>query len=307
MADTLTRLISSGKFCISKLEITGIDNTKLPVVPSDKMLSEETCLMHTDVTSGDEYLNRLHLFIVNCIDNRKAAPVVRFADGEYAFYRKSLHCNGLYRQAESVEAIENALDMHITALKRLGEDGLLAPLVFHGNSEEVPPGWRRILHMRYVNDSSRKFLDFLSYIAINLNSENYVPFYVIYAYLTSSRFCQFVDGKRIAIIGSEYNKPACSAWFARFSSRPHIEFVEIPAFYVATRWLQQKEQLLAQVPADIELCLVGAGVGALLVCVDVALQRSIPAIDAGHVLNMMNDREDKSNGPRLFTYYSTCL
>src|SRR5512136_1063799 len=109
MTDTLARLISNGKFHISKLEVKGIDNAKLPVVPSDKMLSEEICLMHTDVTNGDEYLDKLHGFIVDRITNRQAAPVVRFADGEYAFYRKSLHCNGLYRQAESVEAIKSAL------------------------------------------------------------------------------------------------------------------------------------------------------------------------------------------------------
>jgi hypothetical protein len=35
----------------------------------------------------------------------------------------------------------------------------------------------------------------------------------------------------------------------------------------------------------------------------VAKRFSIPAIDAGHVLNMMNDRVDKSNGARLYTLW----
>ncbi len=306
MTDTLTRLISSGSFRISKLEVTGIDNTKLPVVPSDKMLSEEICLMHTDVSNGDEYLDKLHRLLVDGVTNRQAAPVVRFADGEYAFYRKNLHCNGLYRQAESVKAIESALDMHVDALKRLGAGGIIAPWVFHGNTEKKTKGWRRILHPGSIDDSARQFLNFLSDYGITLSSRNYMPFFVVYAYLTSSRFRRFVDGKKIAIIGSEYRPASCAAWFARCSSRPQIEFVEIPASYVATQWPQLKEEVLAKLPADVDLCLVGAGVGALLVCVDAAFDRSIPAIDAGHVLNMMNDREDKSKGPRLFTYYANC-
>lgn len=52
---------------------------------------------------------------------------------------------------------------------------------------------------------------------------------------------------------------------------------------------------------DTELGLVGAGVGALLICVDVAERFAIPAIDAGHILNMMNGRLDKSKGSRLYT------
>jgi hypothetical protein len=46
-------------------------------------------------------------------------------------------------------------------------------------------------------------------------------------------------------------------------------------------------------------------VGALLVCADVARTFSIPAIDAGHILNMMNDRVGKSNGARLYTLRKT--
>lgn len=64
-----------------------------------------------------------------------------------------------------------------------------------------------------------------------------------------------------------------------------------------------KESILPAIPSDTELCLVGAGVGALLVCVDIAKRFSIPAIDAGHVLNMMNGRVDKSQGPRLYTIW----
>jgi hypothetical protein len=81
--------------------------------------------------------------------------------------------------------------------------------------------------------------------------------------------------------------------------------VEIPAEYVATRWEKIKKELLEKISPDTDLCLAGAGVGALLVCADVARAFSIPAIDAGHVLNMMNGRVDKSNGARLYTLRKT--
>ncbi len=70
---------------------------------------------------------------------------------------------------------------------------------------------------------------------------------------------------------------------------------------MATQWESIREDMLRQIPSDTDICLVGAGVGALMVCVDVAERFSLPVIDAGHVLNMMNEREDKSKGPRLYT------
>jgi hypothetical protein len=87
----------------------------------------------------------------------------------------------------------------------------------------------------------------------------------------------------------------------RYDSRPEITFVNIPAEYVATRWDDAKEQILKRIPRETDLCLAGAGVGALLIVHDAAQSLSIPAMDAGHVLNLMNDRADKSNGVRLYT------
>ena len=114
-----------------------------------------------------------------------------------------------------------------------------------------------------------------------------------------------MNGKNICLIGSEWDQAACRHWFTSFDSRPEIAFAEIPAEYVATRWSTMKDNLLANIPANTDLCLVGAGIGALPVCVDTAAAFSIPVIDAGHVFNMMNDRVDKSNGARLYTLYGS--
>jgi hypothetical protein len=71
---------------------------------------------------------------------------------------------------------------------------------------------------------------------------------------------------------------------------------------VATRWDSMREEVFLTVPENPDLFMVGAGVGALQVCVDAARRFSAPAIDSGHILNVMNDLERKSQGPRLYTY-----
>ena len=96
---------------------------------------------------------------------------------------------------------------------------------------------------------------------------------------------------------------ACTRWLSPLADNQDIVFTKIPDSYMATRWSSIKEDVLRSIPSDIDICLVGAGVGSLLVCLDVAQRFSIPAIDAGHVLNMMNERVDKSNGLRLFTIH----
>jgi hypothetical protein len=155
------------------------------------------------------------------------------------------------------------------------------------------------------DSSASTFLEFLFDNGIELTDDNYIPFYVIYAYLTSVDFIRLVDKKNVCILNSDFNRESCTNWFARFSSYPELSFVETPSEYIATRWEAMKEGILKQIAPDTDICIVGAGIGSLTVCIDVAERFSIPAIDAGHVLNMMNDRVDKSNGARLYTVRKT--
>ena len=136
---------------------------------------------------------------------------------------------------------------------------------------------------------------------VALTPDNYVPFYVVYAYLSSPEFAGAVSGKKICILNSDNNEASCRDWFARQGSAPELCFVDIPREYVATRWEAYRQPVLDKIPAGVDLCIVGAGVGALLLCSDLASHLSVPVLDAGHVLNMMNDRVDKSNGARLYT------
>jgi len=296
----LDDLINQKLFHFQHLSVSGIDNESVAKIFSYAMLEQEICLLANTVHSGDGYCQFLNRRIIDAVQKRESFPVVRFADGEYAFYNYTLGCNGLYEQAESVAAIKDAMPQHISAMKYLEARGLFAPLVFPDNAHVVSENFFSFLQKKQ-DSSGADFLNFLNAHDISLTPENYVPFYVVYAYLSSAEFAIAMNGKNICILNSEYNKESCRNWFAQFNSCPHLTFLDIPAEYVATRWEENKKEILNKIPSDTALCLAGAGVGALLVCADVAQTFSIPAIDAGHVLNIMNGRVDKSNGARLYT------
>ncbi len=299
MRDRLKELLVVS-FRMDKLSLENIDNGPILKINSPRMAQEEMCLFHNSVKNGDEYFSILHKSVSEAVSSHLPAPVVRFADGEYAFYNLSLKCNGLYQQAESVEAIKRAIPLHVEALKKLVKTGKIAPLIFPGNMNNSRGGWLSFL--RKKNDPQAiRFVNFLNENGIELAANNYIPFYIVYAYLTSREFARMLDGKNVCIVNSEYNKENCYNWFNKFASSPKLSFSEIPDSLVATSWGKMQEKSMTNIPQNTDLCLVGAGIGALLVCVDISSRFSIPAIDAGHVLNMMNGREDKSNGPRLYT------
>ena len=296
----LEQLISQKIFRLDHLNITGIDNEPIVNIFSKEVLEQEVCLFANTIASGNEYFHFLHNKIINSLREKKSLPIARFADGEYAFYNYTLDCNGLYQQAESLTAIKKAMPEHITAIKYLEKNGLIAPLVFPGNS--IAADQTKFPFIGKKKDSAgADFLNFLQEEGINLTPDNYIPFYVVYAYLSSAEFALTINGKNVCILNSEYDEDSCYNWFTQFESHPILSFIDIPAKYIATRWEDIKNQILNKIPQGADMCLIGAGAGALLVCKDIAQIFSMPAIDAGHVLNMMNDRVDKSNGVRLYT------
>ena len=296
----LGNLISNKTFHFNRLTIIDIDNEPVAKIFSQSVLEQEICLFGENIASGNDYMKILHNKIITAIEQRKPFPIARFADGEYSFYNQTLDCNGLYKQSESVDAIKKVMPIHTRAMKYLAENGMFAPLVFPGNSNVFDQTIFPFLQKK-KDSSGADFLNFLQASEISLTPENYIPFYVVYAYLSSAQFALAMNGKNICIMNSEFDKDNCHKWFAQFASYPSLSFVDIPAQYVATQWEVIKTDILNKIPLQTDLCLAGAGVGALLVCADVARNFSMPAIDAGHVLNMMNARVDKSNGARLYT------
>ncbi|MFZ5758973.1 MAG: hypothetical protein ACOY32_04975 [Thermodesulfobacteriota bacterium] len=304
----LDSLLAGGDFFFQRLAIEGIDNGPVFEQFGVQLAVEETVLLHRTAPSGDACLDLLHRLVGDGILQRKPLPVVRFADGEYAFYAMSLQCNGLYRQAESVSEIRSVLADHAGKMRTLSRIGRLAPLVHPANSEPATKAsWWRFWQRSTEAGSALHFLDFLEENEVALHGGNYLPFYAVYAYFSSSRFARLMDGRHLCIINSTCNLDACREWFERRGSAPRITFAEIPASYVATRWHDMRQDVFERIPQDVDLCLVGAGIGALLVCVDIAERFGVPAIDGGHVLNMMNAREDKSNGVRLYTIWGDAV
>lgn len=301
LADTPLGKLVQGDFRFDRLVIEGIDNNPVFALHGAGLQKEEIVLFHKSVQSGDAYMAQLADRIEAGMKNHSSLPVVRFADGEYAFYSGSLKCNGLYKQAESVAAIKAAFPAHAEAIRYLAASGILAPLIFPGNTQEQ--NWlRKLLGKKDGKNMAIRFLQFLADHHIKITETNYIPFYCVYSYLSSTRFAQAVDGKTVCIVNSDFNGEACAAWFARAGSHPKLVHVPIPASYVATQWDTMREKVLRNVPENPDCFMVGAGIGALEVCVDAARHFSAPAIDSGHILNMMNDLESKSAGPRLYTF-----
>ena len=256
-------LIKSQTFRFEKLVLEDIDNAPVIKINAPDIIDQETCLFHRDVPTGDNYFAILHDVITDGLSKRRTVPVVRFADGEYAFYSYDLSCNGLYQQAESVRAIKKVMPSHLKALKTLAELGKLAPLIFPGNMYQEAKGFFSFLRKPKLGSSASTFVNFLYQNHIKLTGDNYLPFYVVYAYFTSEDFARLVNRKKVCILSSECNMDSCIQWFDRFSSCPEIAFIELPDAYVATRWERMKEDILKRVPVDTNICLVGAGVGAL--------------------------------------------
>ena len=297
----LQTLLGSEEFQFKRLVIEGIDNEPIFALNVPSARDQVISLFHKAVMSGDGYVQRLAQRIEVAIQSRVTLPVVRFADGEYAFYNLSLLCNGLYRQAESIGAIRRALPSHIEAICAVANGGILAPLVFPGNCK-LQRGLSALWRRKDGSDGAIRFLNFLKSNGVRLTEQNYIPFYAVYAYLSSARFAVAMDRRTVCVVNSDYDATACIDWFVRAGSHPQLMHVRIPDSYVATRWPAMRDAVLAQITAIPDLFIVGAGVGALPVCVDLARQFSIPAIDAGHILNMMNNMELKSRGPRFFTH-----
>jgi hypothetical protein len=298
----LHRLLQTGAFLFEDLRMEGIDNEPVYAINGPELREQERCLVSAAAATGDAAVAWLGDRVEAAIANRTALPVVRFADGEYLFYSLSMKCNGLYQQAESVEAIRAALPAHYEAMRAVARTGVLAPLVFPGNVRRGRRSIRRFWKKPKSDQTALHFLDALAGERVPLDRTNFVPFYAVYAYLSGRRFARSLHDKVVGVINSDYRPEACAAWFARRGSVPKFVHVPISNRYVATGWHRMREAVLSRLDPSVDLWMVGAGIGALQVCLDVAQASMRPAIDSGHIVNAMNDLESKSNGPRLYTH-----
>lgn len=297
----LHRLISRDGFRFEHLHMQGIDNEPVFALNHPVLREQERCLVSPAAPSGDQAVAAISAAVESTI-GRRALPVVRFADGEYLFYMRSMKCNGLYQQAQSPEAIRAAFPAHFEAMRRVAASGLLAPLVFPGNVKVGRRSWRRFWKKPKSDDQALRFLDHAASEGVRLDVRNYAPFYAVYAYLSGPAFAATVHGRTVGVINSDFREDACGAWFARRGCRPRVVHVPISDRFVATGWSRMRDSVLSKLDPSVDLWMVGAGIGALEVCEEVSRVTGRPAIDSGHIVNAMNDLESKSNGPRLFTH-----
>lgn len=301
--DSSVREVLEAGFCFKPFVVPGIDNQKVADAFGADLRLQEVALLARETPNASSAIDELHRFVWN--PSGGARPIARFADGEYAFYRlDAAGCNGLYLQAENRESIVSALPHHIKALRSAASCGKLCPLIYPAISRP-----RRVFGGRENKNESAasRWLRFLGTHGIKLCAGNYSPFYAVYAYLCGKRFAQSVDGKNLLILNDEYQADEAAAYFAARGSRPNLHWHPVPGEYAATRWPSAKDSVLSQLPNSVDMALVGAGAGALLICDDVSQALGIPAIDAGHFLNVLNGRAGKSGGPRLFALYETDL
>ena len=144
-SSALRKALSEG-FCFSSIDDARLANQAI-ISQRPKLIRETISLVHSSRTSLRANIQYLHERIITAMAIREALPIVRFADGEYAFYSLSLACNGLYRQARSRQEIQAVMEKHLQALEYVQRNGFMAPLIFPGNLQ-IRPSLKKILGIK---------------------------------------------------------------------------------------------------------------------------------------------------------------
>ena len=296
------RLTGSPRFRFDALAVTGIDNSPAVERFGPGIREQETCLLHDATPSGDACVALLSERVRAVCRSGTGTPVVRFADGEYAFYAGSLRCNGLYEQAESSEAIRRSIPAHAEDLRYVAGTGLLAPLVFPGNIGPVrrkfPAFWKRS-----GDDGAARFLEFLRGSRRPARRDELRP------------VLRRVRVPHIA--GLRGRRGRQEGVHPQFGHRPGVVrrmvFRPVVPSLAGTR---ADPGVLRRHPMGLHEGRGSARGPAGRGAVPGRGRRrrppgmrghiaplSIPALDAGHALNMMNDMEKKSMGPRLYSVH----
>jgi hypothetical protein len=270
---------------------SGLTDLKVNIPAYEAML-ESSILVYPSQESMVKSCESFHKKLCNAVFDKSPFPVVRFADGEYSFYNNSLKCNGLYKQVENYFKLFVYKKLHKKYLIDLSKIGYFAPLI---NENYIRKKY-------YFGNPLFKFLNFLTRSSITLSNNNYFPFYFLYKYLFSELFSNFLSNKNVLLINSSFNKEKAYSYFNNSGANNiNLKYVKIPAEYASS----QIDNILGRVKKmsgeNIDIAFVGAGLCALPICVEVSKTLSIPSIDGGHFLNIINSKVESSNGARLFT------
>ncbi len=188
----------------------------------------------------------------------------RWAGLEPAF-RSGSHLNS-YEEftKQEVAAAETA---YIANLASISREGILAA-AFYDN-----PGYSE-----YFPD----FFDWMDRRGIVLNTENYMPFYSVYALLAGSRLREIVDGRQVLIATSFRDDKAerLTQAFTKLGARGVQCYATHPSKAIFDRID------LSRIHSGIDVAFVGAGVGAAAVMEQLRPLGAL-CIDAGFCLDML--------------------
>ncbi len=264
----------------------------------------------THKNCGDWYNEFIDKVLLS-ISNKEFLPVCRICDGEFLFflgeqpldvrlnlfkrikanlskiknrielkggigaYTKGHYHSGLYSKEEWL----NARSVYPIWLKEISKVGILA---IHLISEKVP----------FAEQYYPAFSRFLLKNNIEINNDNYYPFYFVYAMLVGHRKSEIFKNRRILIVNgfsnqkrdsvmnSIYNEGAKEIfWLPISTHRSLYDSIDITPFY-----------------DKVDLVLVGAGIGKPNILYQLK-DLNVPCIDAGYIFEVWANPISKFKRP----------
>lgn len=180
-------------------------------------------------------------------------------------FRSGSHLNSF--EEFTKQEIATAETAYVASLASISREGILAA-AFYDN-----PGFSE-----YFPD----FFDWMDRRGIALNTENYLPFYSVYALLAGSRLREFVDGRQVLITTSFRNNKAdrLTEVFTKLGARGVQCYPTHPSKAIFDRID------LGRIRSGTDVVFVGAGVGAAAVIEQLRPLGAL-CIDAGFCLDML--------------------
>lgn len=245
--------------------------------------------------------------------NKRYFPIYRMGDGEFSFLlqkniydiipfrklnwkqkilrvRRRLkkqpmgHISGLNRdgvEQYTQEEVRNLYTSFLLNLKFISENGILALGFDTGNfyGKFVP----------YVYDSLKKN-------KITLNSKNYYHVYHVYALFSSSQGKELLNNQNVLVITSLNNeKISC---FNKELNKMGVKRVDYYSISSSKAMMEVID--LSKIPIDIDLILIGAGVGSANI-IRQLYEVDVPCIDVGAILGNFIEPARKWDRPYMIS------
>ena len=243
----------------------------------------------------DYLLNNFYRKVIESIDHKVYLPIIRIADGEYQFllgkdefnlrkpklmllknllgelYRKIFKINfearsrtytsGVYESSDFI----NAKKEYAKCLKHISSNGVLAIYTI------IKPNF-------YTEQYLPKLWNFFKSNDIDINVNNYVPFYFIYIILTNRKYSKIYKGRKLHLITSfdDSRKKKIEDTLYSFGVK-EISWTEISRDKSLYDSIDTDE-----IPNNVDIVFVGAGVGKVAIFNQLQTLSAL-VIDAGYV------------------------